>query len=98
MLQGLYREAARGGAAALGIDAGRIERGARADLVVLDPGHRALWDQPPENVLDAWIFAGDNGCVRDVMVGGEWRIRDRRHAREEELARRFRAARAALAA
>lgn len=98
VLPGLYERAAMGGAAALGIHAGRIERGARADFLVLDPEHRALWNQAPERMLDAWIFAGDASCVRDVMVGGEWRIRDRRHPREQELARRFREAQGALVA
>jgi len=94
----LYVEAASGGARALGIDAGRIAAGCRADLVVLDPQHPALWNKAPTRVLDAWIFAGDNGCVRDVMVGGAWRIRQRRHDGEDDLARRFRAAQAALVA
>jgi len=94
----LYADAAAGGARALGIEAGRIASGCRADLVVLDPQHRALWNKEPVRALDAWIFAGDNGCVRDVMVGGTWRIRDRRHDAEDDLARRYRAAQAALVA
>ncbi|MEO7744035.1 MAG: formimidoylglutamate deiminase [Usitatibacter sp.] len=94
----LHFAASNGGAQALGIQAGRIAPGCRADLVVLDPEHPALWNKSPAQVLDAWIFAGDNACVRDVMVGGEWRIQGRWHAREEALARRFRAAQAALLA
>lgn len=92
----LHAAASTGGAQALGIAAGGIAPGRRADLVVLDGEHPALWNKAPSQALDAWIFAGDSGCVRDVMVGGEWRIRERRHAREEELARRFRTAQAAL--
>jgi formimidoylglutamate deiminase len=92
----IFTEAAEGGAQALGLDAGRIAPGCRADLVVLDPEHPALWNKAPAQALDAWIFAGDSACVRDVMVGGEWRVRDRVHPREAELARRFRAAQAAL--
>ena len=94
----LFGDAAQGGARALGIEAGRIAAGCRADLAVLDPEHPALWNKGPEQALDAWVFAGDASCVRDVMVGGAWRIRDRRHAAEEELASRFRAAQAALIA
>ena len=94
----LHGEAASGGAQALGIQAGRIAPGCRADLVVLDRDHPALWNKTPAQALDAWIFAGDNACVRDVMVGGEWRVQGRRHANEESLARRFRAAQAALLA
>lgn len=94
----LYVDAAAGGARALGIDAGRLAPGCRADLVVLDPGHPALWNKAPARVLDAWVFAGDNGCVRDVMVGGTWRVRDRHLDGEDEIARRYRAAQAALSA
>jgi len=94
----LFVDAAAGGARALGIEAGRIAPGCRADLAVLDPGHPALWNKSPEQAIDAWIFAGGASCVRDVMVGGEWRIRDRRHAAEDELARGYHAAQAALLA
>ena len=92
----LFTAAAEGGARACGLDAGRIAEGARADLVVLDADHPALWNKQPAQLLDAWIFAGDNGCVRDVMVGGDWRIRERRHSDEERLAGRYRAVQAAL--
>lgn len=94
----MYRAAASGGARALGVEAGRIAAGARADLVVLSRDHRAFWNQPLEGVLDAWIFAGDASCVRDVMVGGAWRIREGRHGDEDSLAARFRAAQARLLA
>lgn len=94
--QRLFVDAADGGAQALGIEAGAIANGRRADLVVLDADHPVLWNKQPGQVLDAWIFAGDTRCVRDVMVGGAWRVRDRRHPREVEAARRFRTAQAAL--
>jgi formimidoylglutamate deiminase len=92
----LFVDAAAGGAQALGIAAGRIEAGARADLVVLDPAHPAFWNKQPGQVLDAWVFAGDARCVRDVMAGGAWRVRGGRHAHEAEAAQRFRHAQAAL--
>jgi len=96
--QRLYVDAATGGAQALSISAGCIANGFRADLVVLDPEHAAFWNKHPSQVLDAWIFAGDSRCVRDVMVGGTWRVRAGHHPREDEAARRFRAAQAALVA
>jgi formimidoylglutamate deiminase len=85
----LYAAAARGGAQALGIDAGHIAAGARADLVVLDRSLPMLANAGDSKLLDAWIFAGDARAVRDVMVGGRWRVRERHHAREEELAQAF---------
>ncbi len=94
----LFEDAAVGGAQALARRSGKIEAGMRADLVVLDAGHGALWNRTAAQALDSWIFAGDAACVRDVMVGGAWRIRERHHANEEALAERFRAAQAALAA
>ena len=94
--ESLYVAAAAGGAQALGIDGGRIAPGCRADLVALDREHPALWNKAAAQALDAWVFTGDASCVRDVMVGGAWRIRARRHEREHEVARDYRAAQAAL--
>ena len=36
------------------------------------------------------IFAGGSAAIRDVMVGGRWVVKDRRHAAEERLAGPFR--------
>ena len=94
----LFETAARGGAQALGISAGCIADGARADLVVLDRESPVLANAAPWQLMDAWIFAGDARCVRDVMVGGEWRIRAGHHPDEAEAAEGFRRAQAALVA
>ena len=94
----LFTDAAMGVARALGIEAGRIAPAARADLDVLDRDHPALWNKSAQHALDAWIFAGDASCVRDVMVAGTWRVRDREHEQQEALAARYRAAQAALIA
>lgn len=94
----LWDAALGGGAAALGLPAGRIAAGARADLVVLDGGHPLLAGMRGDAVLDRWLFAGDARMVRDVMAGGVWRVRDGRHAGEEEAARGFVEAMRALAA
>jgi formimidoylglutamate deiminase len=40
--------------------------------------------------LDSWIFSGEDSAVRDVMACGTWVVRDGRHARQEEVAERFR--------
>ncbi|HEY0836122.1 MAG TPA: formimidoylglutamate deiminase [Azospirillum sp.] len=94
----LWDAALAGGVAALGLSAGRIAAGARADLVVLDGDHPLLAGMRGDAVLDRWLFAGDARMVRDVMAGGVWRVRDRRHPREEEAARGFVEAMRALAA
>ena len=43
-----------------------------------------------ENVLDTFLFAGNANLVRDVMVDGEWVVRDFRHRDEDAIAVRYR--------
>lgn len=80
-----------GGAQASGRPLGVLEEGARADIVLLDPRHPALAGREGDDLLDAWIFAGDETPVRDVMVGGRWVVRDGRHDHQEEVADAYRA-------
>jgi formimidoylglutamate deiminase len=82
----------RGGAQALGQPMGGIEPGKRCDIVVLDPEHPAQIGRSGDNAVDSWVFSGGAACVRDVIVGGEIVIRERRHSREDEILRDFRAA------
>ena len=88
--QALYVAAARGGAQAMGVVAGTLAPGCRADLVVLDAADPALAEQGDDTVLDAAIFGPCRKPVRDVMVGGRWVVRDGRHASEETVLRRYR--------
>jgi formimidoylglutamate deiminase len=93
----LWREAALEGAAALGQPAGAIAEGARADWLVLDPEHPSMAGARADTALDHLIFAGGSAAIRDVMVGGSWVVKDRRHAAEERLAGPFRDLMAGLA-
>jgi len=86
----LVERAAKGGAKALGQPVGALAAGLRADLIVLDPLHLALIGHRPETACDGWIFTGGDSVIRDVMVGGNWLIRDRHHARGDEITSRFR--------
>lgn len=86
----LWREAAKGGARASGRDTGRIAAGARADLIVLDGAVPDLAGCDGDDILDAYIFAGVQGMVRDVHVGGREVLTDGRHAEEQEAAAAFR--------
>jgi formimidoylglutamate deiminase len=87
----LVEAAQSGGARACGWNAGRIAVGARADLVVLDTDHPLLAAREDDALLDSWIFAGNAGLVRDVVVGGRVIVRDRHHRHEDAAARRFKA-------
>lgn len=94
--RGLYERAAAGGAQALGQPVGRIEAGARGDLVELDASHPLLQHRVGDALLDTWLFADDGAMVCSVWVAGRRVVRDGRHVRRAELEGPFRRAMEAL--
>jgi formimidoylglutamate deiminase len=94
----LYRRALEGGARACGRPIGALQVGARADLVVLDRDHPLLVGRSGDTALDAFVFAGNERVVRDVMVGGDWVVRQGRHGRRDEIRAAYARAIAALTA
>ena len=85
----LYTRALAGGAQALGRTIGAIARGHRADLVVLDTEHPSLVGHAGETLLDAWLFSGNATPVRQVMVAGQWVVRDGVHRAQGQVAAAF---------
>lgn len=85
----LFDAALEGGAQALGQPVGGLGVGKRADWLVLDGNDPYLATASGDGILNRWLFAGGDRQVRDVMVGGQWVVRDGRHAGEEESARAF---------
>jgi formimidoylglutamate deiminase len=87
----LLNGALAGGAQACGRRIGSIARGQRADLLALDSDHPRLYGRHADDLLDSWIFSGNENLVRDVYVGGRKVIDNGHHADEEEIARNYRA-------
>ncbi|MHB9798272.1 formimidoylglutamate deiminase [Pseudomonas sp. MT3] len=85
----LFDGALAGGAQALGQPTGELAVGKRADLLVLDGGDPYLQTARGDAILNRWLFAGGDRQVRDVMVAGQWRVRDGKHPLEEQSAREF---------
>ena len=85
----LFDAALDGGAQALGQPVGRLEVGKRADWVVLDGNDPYLATATDDGILNRWLFAGGDRQVRDVLVNGQWVVRDGRHAGEEDSSRAF---------
>jgi formimidoylglutamate deiminase len=85
----LYTRASAGGAQALGIRAGEISQGNVADIVVLDTDQPQFAGLPDEALIDAYVFAPRPGAVRDVMVAGQWVVREGRHAQREPVRRAY---------
>lgn len=87
----LYRRAVSGGAQALAQAVAGLAVGQRADWVVLNTDDAALAEQQGDGWLDAAIFGPARRPVRDVMVGGHWRVRDGTHAAAATSLARYRA-------
>jgi cytosine/adenosine deaminase-related metal-dependent hydrolase len=68
----LFRAATEGGAASLGVEAGRIAPGCWADLVALDLTAPTLAGWTPETLLDALIFGAGEEAIGGTCVAGEW--------------------------
>lgn len=62
-----------GGAAALGVEAGRAAPGAWADFFSVDLTAPALADRDADTLLDALVFGAGNEVIRATCVGGVWR-------------------------
>jgi formiminoglutamate deiminase len=83
--EALLRAASAGGHECLGWpDAGRIEPGARADLVTVSLESVQLAGSRGEDALDAVLFAGSARDVRHVVVDGQDVVVDGRHTRVDE--------------
>ncbi len=87
----LVSEALRGGAKALGGSEalGRLVPGCHADLVVLDGAHPSLLGRAEDRALDSWVFGPGASPVRQVMVGGVWRVLEGRHVARDAVRERY---------
>jgi formimidoylglutamate deiminase len=75
----IFVQAAR----AAGRTVGALEQGGRADWIVLDSDHPALAEQTSATWLSSAVFCEHGETpVRDVFVGGERVIHERRHRDE----------------
>jgi formimidoylglutamate deiminase len=94
----LWQGALQGGAQASAVLIAALSPGARADLLVLEDRAALLSARSEAEVIDTLVFAGNVPLVRDVMVAGQWRVRDGRHPAEDTAAARYRGVLDTLAA
>ncbi len=94
----LYTGAARGGAQALGREAGEIAVGKLADLVAIDRTHPTLCALRDDQLLDGLSFAAPDGTVTDLWSAGRHQVRDGRHVARDTILPAYRAAMADLLA
>lgn len=86
----LWQGALRGGAQAAGRPVGALAPGLRADIVVLDDAHPNMFGLALDEVLGSLVFSGNDNLVKDVMVGGQWVVRNQQHVAQQTIAARFR--------
>jgi formimidoylglutamate deiminase len=92
----LWEGAVAGGAKAAGRASGAIAEGAVADLVALDLGSVHLAGREGDEILDAFVFAGNDALVAEVWSAGRHVVTGGRHVARERVERRFRAVMAGL--
>jgi len=85
----LWQGALRGGAQAAGRPVGALAPGLRADIVVLDDAHPNMFGLALDEVLGSLVFSGNDNLVKDVMVGGQWVVRNQQHVAQQAIAARF---------
>jgi formiminoglutamate deiminase len=94
----LYAGAARGGAQALGRDAGDIAVGQLADLVAIDSSAPALCALRQDQILDGLVFAAKDTIVTDVWSAGRHAVQSGRHVKREAITAAYRSAMQSLMA
>ena len=94
----IYTTAARGGAQALGRDAGEIGVGKLADLVAIDSNTQSLCSLRKDQILDGLVFAAKDTVVTDVWSAGRHVVKDGRHIARNEIVANYRDAMTSLLA
>lgn len=88
----IYTTAARGGAQALGRDAGEIAEGRLADLVAIDSTAPALCALTRDQILDGLLAAAQDRVVTDLWSAGRHRVKGGRHVARDAIVAGYRKA------
>jgi len=87
----LFEKSADGAAQALGRASGRLKPGAWADIIDLDTSHPDLEGLTGDRLLDALIFARDDGAISNVWAAGRHMVKDGRHINAAAITSAYRA-------
>ena len=68
----LYPAACKHGAQALGLTAGTLEIGKRADIVVVCDEHYTIQNAKGDRIFDRYLFCDCGNPVERLMLGGNW--------------------------
>lgn len=79
----IFRTATEGGAAAVGLHAGRIAEGCLADLCLVDLHIPAF--TPNHNFISNLVYAANGSCIDTVICDGKVLMQDRKVPGEDEI-------------
>lgn len=85
----LFACATRNGARSLGVHAGELRQGACADFFTVDLKDLSISGHSAEDLLALIVFSMERTAICDVVVQGEWVLRDGVHAHYEEIVSRY---------
>ncbi|MCX2725561.1 formimidoylglutamate deiminase [Roseibium salinum] len=94
----LFEGAVQGGTQATGRASGSIAEGRHADLLALDGTAIDLGGRQGDEILDAYLFAGDDRMVSDVWSAGRHVVSDGNHVKGDAIRAGYRAVIASLRA
>ena len=77
------------GAQALGINTGSLGPGEYGDMISIALDDISIAGHDPETLLPLLIFGASRTAIRDVIVNGNFILRDGQHPLEEEIVRKY---------
>lgn len=86
----LFDAVIRGGAQAAARQTGRIEAGCWADLMALDGRRLDLESACRDQILDTFVFAGDDSMVNEVWSAGRHLVTEGRHIAKDTIESEYR--------
>ena len=87
--QYLWQHTAKIGAQSTNSNGGELAVGKQADLLVLNEDKLSLFAAKNKHVLDSLLFASQTNMINDVMVNGQWCVRNGQHPLEQASAGAF---------
>jgi formimidoylglutamate deiminase len=85
----LFACATEFGAASLAAPGGSLEPGLPADFFTVALDDPSLAGADPESLLSHIVFSAERAAVRDIVVAGQFVVRDGRHPLSEEIVGEF---------
>ena len=82
----LYRNALSGGLQALAKTPARgFAVGQRADFLVMNHDHPLLLDKKRDQLIDAWVFAGNRQMLSQVWIAGQCVVENGHHLNQDKI-------------